>query len=290
MRSGRDDERAAMSNVVMMGRTTRIVARVVVGIAILAVIGPLLWVIRVALRPQALFATDPAGMGGGFTFGNLADAWSIGGLGHALRNSALVVVPGAIIATVLAASAGWGIAGYRFRGRGLVTGVMVAAIFLPLAALVMPLFDQGIRLHAVGHRWWLALVYGTVFAPWGTLFLRSVFLSVPADIREAALIDGAGGLRVFASIVSPISNHALATTFIINVFLQWSELILALLLLPSADTTMVSVAIAQFSTQFRTGGPLTAAGLVIGVVPIVALFVVGQRWLRAGAMAGAVKE
>ena len=83
-----------MSNVVMMGRTTRIVARVVVGIAILAVVGPLLWVIRFALRPQALFATDPAGMGGGFTFGNLADAWSIGGLGHALRNSALVVVPG----------------------------------------------------------------------------------------------------------------------------------------------------------------------------------------------------
>ena len=57
MRSGRDDERATMSNVVMMGRTTRIVARVVVGIAIVAVVGPLLWVIRVALRPQALFAT-----------------------------------------------------------------------------------------------------------------------------------------------------------------------------------------------------------------------------------------
>jgi multiple sugar transport system permease protein len=195
-----------------------------------------------------------------------------------------------LIATALAATAGWGIAGYRFPGRGLLTGVMVAAMFLPLAALVMPLFDQGVRLHVVGHRWWLSLVYGTVFAPWGTLFLRSVFLSVPSDIREAATIDGAGSLKVFTSIVIPISNHALATTFVINVFLQWSELILALLLLPGADTTMVSVAIAQFSTQFRTGGPLTAAGLVIGAAPIVVLFVLAQRWLRAGAMAGALKE
>jgi ABC-type glycerol-3-phosphate transport system permease component len=279
-----------VSNVVIMGRSTQIAARVVVALAILAVIGPLLWVIRVALRPQAAFLTDPAGIGGGVTFRNLADAWSIGGLGDALRNSALVVVPGALIATALAAMAGWGIAGYRFPGRGVLTGVMVAAMFLPLAALVMPLFDQGVRLHVVGHRWWLAVVYGTVFAPWGTLFLRSVFLSVPGDIREAATIDGAGSLRVFTSIVIPISNHALATTFVINVFLQWSELILALLLLPSAGTTMVSVAIAQFSTQFRTGGPLTAAGLVIGAAPIVVLFVVAQRWLRAGAMAGALKE
>jgi ABC-type glycerol-3-phosphate transport system permease component len=279
-----------VSNVVIIGRSTQIAARVVVALAILAVIGPLLWVIRVALRPQAAFLTDPAGIGGGVTFRNLADAWSIGGLGDALRNSALVVVPGALIATALAAMAGWGIAGYRFPGRGVLTGVMVAAMFLPLAALVMPLFDQGVRLHVVGHRWWLAVVYGTVFAPWGTLFLRSVFLSVPGDIREAATIDGAGSLRVFTSIVIPISNHALATTFVINVFLQWSELILALLLLPSAGTTMVSVAIAQFSTQFRTGGPLTAAGLVIGAAPIVVLFVVAQRWLRSGAMAGALKE
>jgi raffinose/stachyose/melibiose transport system permease protein len=279
-----------MSNVVTMGRTTQIAARVVVALAMLAVIGPLIWVFRVAVRPQAAFLTDPAGIGGGVTFRNLADAWSIGGLGDALRSSALVVVPGALIATALAATAGWGIAGYRFPGRGLLTGVMVAAMFLPLAALVMPLFDQGVRLHVVGHRWWLSLVYGTVFAPWGTLFLRSVFLSVPSDIREAATIDGAGSLKVFTSIVIPICNHALATTFVINVFLQWSELILALLLLPGADTTMVSVAIAQFSTQFRTGGPLTAAGLVIGAAPIVVLFVLAQRWLRAGAMAGALKE
>jgi len=279
-----------MSTTLTMGRGTRVAARVVVALAVVAVIGPLLWVVRVALRPQAAYLTDPAGIGGGFTVRNLADAWSIGGLGSALGNSAMVVVPGALLATILAATAGWGIAGYRFRGRAVLTGVMVAAMFLPLAALVMPLFDQGIRLHVVGKRWWLAVVYGTVFAPWGTLFLRSVFLSVPPDVREAAAIDGAGSFRTFWSIVLPVSKHALATTFVINVFLQWSELILALLLLPGSHTTMVSVAIAQFSTQFRTGGPLTAAGLVIGAAPIVVLFVVAQRWLRTGAMAGAVKE
>ena len=273
-----------------MSRRGRIIANVVVAVAMLAVVGPLLWVVRVALRPQVSFLRDPAGMGGGWTLHNLADAWSIGGLGHALWNSTLVVVPGAALATALAAMAGWGLAGYRFPGRGAITGVMVAVIFVPLAALVMPLFDQGVRFHLVGHRWWLAIVYGTVFAAWGTLFLRSVFLSVPSDLPEAAALDGAGGLRVFISVVLPIAKHAVATTFVINVFLQWSELILALLLLPRSDLATVSVAIAEFSTQFRTGGPLTAAGLVIGVIPIIALFAASQRWLHAGAIAGALKE
>lgn len=268
----------------------RVIANVIVGLALAAVVGPLLWVIRVALRPQVAFVTDPSGLGGGFTFRNLADAWSIGGLGRALWNSTLVVVPGALLATLLAAMAGWGIAVHRFAGRGPLTALMVAAMFLPLAALVMPLFDQGVRFDLVGRRWWLSIVYGTVFAPWGTLFLRSVFLAVPADLLEAAALDGAGAIRLFGSVVLPVAKHAIATTLVINVFLQWSELIFALLLLPRSDRATVSVAIAEFSTQFRTGGPLTAAGLVIGAAPIVALFVAAQRWLRAGAMAGALKE
>ena len=71
---------------------------------LIAVVGPLLWVVRVALRPQVSFLRDPAGIGGGWTLHNLADAWSIGGLGHALWNSTLVVVPGAALATALAAT------------------------------------------------------------------------------------------------------------------------------------------------------------------------------------------
>ena len=182
-----------------MSRRGRIIANVVVAFALIAVVGPLLWVVRVALRPQVSFVRDPAGIGGGWTLHNLADAWSIGGLGHALWNSTLVVVPGAALATALAALAGWGLAGYRFPGRSTIAGVMVAVIFVPLATLVMPLFDLGVRFDLVGHRWWLTVVYGTVFAAWGTLFLRSVFLSVPSDLPEAASIDGAGTLRVFFS-------------------------------------------------------------------------------------------
>ncbi len=265
-------------------------ATVAVAVAVLAVLGPLLWVIRVALKPAEAYLSDPAGLGGGVTLANFADAWNIGGLGAAVVNSLIVVIPGALLATGLATLAGWGLARYLFPGRGVLAAILVAAMFLPLAALVMPLFELGLDYDLVGRQWWLAVVYGTVFAPWATLFLRSILAELPGEIMEAASVDGAGPLTTFWSVALPMAKPALATAFILNVFLQWSELIVALLLLPAGDQQMVTVAIAQFSTQFRTGGPLTAAGLLIGAVPILAVFAVGQRWLRAGALSGAVKD
>ena len=165
-------------------------------------------------------------------------------------------------------------------------GVTSAAMFLPIAALVMPLFEIGMTYHAVGHRWFLSLVYGAIFAPWTSLFLCSYYQGLPNEITEAAALDGAGDLRTFLSIVVPLSLPALASAFVLNSFLQWSELLLALLLLPSGDDTTVSVAIAQFSTQFRTGGPLTAAALLIGSLPILLLFLLGQRWTGRDAHGG----
>ncbi|MEQ8438083.1 MAG: carbohydrate ABC transporter permease [Ilumatobacter fluminis] len=274
----------------MNKRLGRLLGAGVVGIAVLSVLGPLVWVTRVATRTPEEYQSDPGGWGSSWTLQNLSDSWEVADLGDALITSASIVVPGAILATVLAALAGWGYAKHDFPGKTVAIGVTSAAMFLPIAALAMPLFEIGLSYGVVGERWFLSLVYGTIFAPWTTLFLRSYFQGVPDSITEAASLDGASAFRTFLSVGLPLSMPALATAFILNAFLQWSELLLALLLLPSGDDTTVSVAIAQFSTQFRTGGPLTAASLLIGSLPILALFLVGQRWIRSGMFTGGVKD
>lgn len=274
----------------MKGRLGQGVGLAAVALAVFLVLGPLVWVIRVSTKTTDDYLSAPSAWGTTYTFQNFVDAWTIGGLGQALFNSTAIVVPGAILATTLATLAGWGLAKFAFPAKRVISGFLIAAMFLPIAALVMPLFDLGLQYGVVGQRWWLSIVYGTIFAPWATLFMRSFFTNVPDEMSEAAAVDGAGPWRIFRSIAVPMALPAIATAFILNVFLQWSELLLALLLLPSGDLQTVSVAIAQFSTQFRTGGPLTAAGLLIGSLPIFLLFIVGQRWLRAGALSGAVKD
>lgn len=257
--------------------------------ALLAVVGPLVWVVRIALKSPDDYARDPSGFAGPVTLANFGDAWGAG-LGLAMRNSAVVVLLGAVIATALATFAGYALAKLDFPGRRAVLVGIAAALGIPLAALAIPLFDQGLRYGIVGSLPGLAVVYGTIFSAWGTLLMRSYFQGVPDDLVEAASVDGATTWQVFARVALPLARPAVATVALINVFLQWSELILGLVLLPGAQSQTATVAVAQLATQFRTGGPLTAAGMLIVAAPVLALFLFGQRSIRGDVLAGAVKS
>lgn len=263
---------------------------ILVIVALIVVLGPIVWVVRVATRPESEYIGAPAEFFGGFTFDNFAVVWTQGGMASAILNSAIAVLIGATLAVLLASATGYAIARYRFRARGLAIAITSTVLFLPLAALVIPLFEVMLSLKMLNSLIWLGVVYGILFSAWATMFMRSYFMQLPHEVFEAADVDGAGALRQFFSIALPMAKPALATAFILTFFLQWSELLLALLLMPSGDSPTVAVAIAQFSTQFRTGGPQTAAAMILGTLPVLVLFVAGQRWLQSGALSGAVKD
>lgn len=265
------------------------IAAAVMALAALSVAVPLLWVLRVALKPPEDHIGNPASLGGGWTLRNFGDAWGTGGLGEALSNSVRIVPLGALVATLLATLAAYALAKLRFPGKRLVWACVLATMTLPLAALVIPLFDEGLRIGYVDSRLGLSLVYGAIFAPWATIFLHSYFRGLPDELLESAQLDGASVMRSFLAIALPLAAPAIGTVFVLNVFLQWSELILALVMLPGEGKQTVTVAIANFSSQFRTGGPLTAAGMILAALPIIVVFLVGQRWLRADVFSGAVK-
>lgn len=266
------------------------VGGILVGISVLAVLGPILWVVRIALKPVADYIGAPADIGGGWTLQNLVTVWTTGGMASAILHSTITVAVGATLAVTLACCTGYALARYRFPSRWAVAAAATGAMFLPAAALVIPLFEILQRMRMLDSLFWLGVVYGVLFSAWSTIFMRSFFVSLPEEVFEAGEIDGAGALTQFLHIALPMAKPAIATAFILTSFLVWSELLLALLLLPSGDTPTVAVAIAQFSSQFRTGGPLTAAAMIVGTLPVLLLFLVGQRWLQAGALSGAVKD
>lgn len=263
---------------------------VLVVVAIIVVLGPIVWVVRVATRPEEDYIGAPADFFGGFTLDNFSIVWTQGGMAAAILHSAIAVVIGATLSVLLASATGYAIARYRFIGRRFAIAITSTALFLPIAALVIPLFEVMLGLRMLNSLVWLGVVYGVLFSAWATMFMRSYFLQLPHEVFEAADVDGARPLRQFFSIALPMAKPAIGTAFILTFFLQWSELLLALLLMPSGDTPTVAVAIAQFSTQFRTGGPQTAAAMILGTLPVLMLFVAGQRWLQSGALSGAVKD
>jgi ABC-type glycerol-3-phosphate transport system permease component len=266
----------------------RIGRTLIVLIASLAVVVPLLWALRVALRPVESYIGDPAGLGGGLTFANFKHAWDAG-LGQALLNSLLIVGIGSVMATALAAVAGYGLAKEEMPGKPVVVALSVLTLVVPISSIAIPLFDQSLQLGLLDSRPALGLMYGSLFAGWGALFLRAYYATLPDELIDAARVDGAGSWRTFRSIALPLAGPAIATVLVLNLFIQWSELLLALVMLPTTSHQTASAVLAQMSTQFRAGGPLTAAGLFITVAPIVVAFLVSQRWLRAEVFGGAVK-
>ena len=270
-------------------------ARIVMSVACLAVLFPLLWVVRVALKTDQGFISEPASIGGDFTLDNFASAWNAVDLGGAIRDSLLITIPGALLATALGVLAGYAFAKLRVPVRRLLIAIAVGGLTIPIAALVIPQFDQALQVRDVlglsylDSFWGVALVYGAFFASWSSLFFFSYFRDLPGDLLEAASLDGASAVQAFRRIALPLAGPAVAVGFVLNVFLQWSEVLLGLIMLPSGDTRTAMTAIASFSTQFRVGGPLTAAATIIVALPIFLLFIVAQRWLKTEIFGGSIK-
>jgi multiple sugar transport system permease protein len=272
------------------GSVSRLAVRCFISVLILGVFFPLFWVLRVAFEPNNEFVLHPSSFGGSWTFGNFAEAWVSGGLASAVGNSVVVVSLGTAVAVIVGALTGYGLARFRFTGRTVMLGAVVSVLFLPMAALVIPLFDEAVSFGILGSRITLGVIYGAIFSAWTTLFLKGYFEGIPAAVFEAAELDGASVFRTFMRVAVPLASPALAAAAVLNIFIQWSELLLALVLLPIPDTQTAAIAVARFNTVYRTGVPVAAAVVVIAAIPVILAFLVGQRWLRAAALSGAVNE
>jgi ABC-type glycerol-3-phosphate transport system permease component len=271
------------------GILARVGAWAVITVAVAAVIFQLVWVLRVATKTEDEFISDPAALGGVVTFDNFETAWSSVNLAGAIFDTITITVAGAALATMLGTLAGFALARLPVPGRGLVLIMAVGGLTIPIAALVIPQFDQALDFGYLDSRIGLAVVYGSFFASWSTLFFFAYFRDLPPDLLEAAWLDGASTFQAFRHVALPLAAPAVAVGFVLNVFLQWSEILLGLIMLPSGDVQTAMTAVASFSTQFRVGGPLTAAATIIVVIPIFVLFVFAQRWLKTEIFGGSVK-
>lgn len=262
------------------------------GVAITAgamAILPLLWTIRIASKPSASYVTDPSGLGGGFTIENFSAAWRIGSFGSAILNSLMICGVGALIATTIAVLAGFALAKLRVLGRRIVFGLVFFGMCVPFPALVLPLLLVVLDLNLIGSPWVLAVTYGALYSSWGTLFMYFYFRSLPDSLLESARIDGAGNVDLFRYVAVPLAVPAIAMVFVFNVAGQWSELILALLLLPDPSEYTVTVGAALLTSQYVTEGPVIAAGVLIAVGPLLLMFMISQRFFRVNVLSGAVK-
>jgi len=263
------------------------------GIAISAVfILPLLWEMVRSLQPEPAVTAPLSGSSfSHLTTQNYRTLLSGDDIIRNVLNSLIVGVLTALLTAVVALLAGYGFGLFRFRGSGLVFGVVLLAFMIPFQAVLTPLFLELHFLHLLNNLAGLALFYTTFNLPVGVYVMRNSFLQVPREIVDAARVDGASVMRTLVSVLRPLVLPGMATTALYAFLFSWTEFLGALTFMTNDSLFTLPVALSNIETG--TYGAinygLLLAGAVIAMIPCVVVYVALQRYYVRGLISGALK-
>ena len=206
----------------------------------------------------------------------------------AIGISVSVAVTYTFLSVLLTSMAGWALARYQFFGKGVVVGVIFGTITLPYAVVLIPQFIMVARDFQLANTW-VALIVPPLFNSLGVLFMRQAFSMMPADLFDAARVEGVKEWRIFLFVALPLARPMLAALAIILFLASWNNYLWPLLInsQPGSMTAPVALGTLIGLTKVSWGGIM--AGAVMLTVPMLVVFVLLQRHFIAGIAAGAVK-
>ncbi|WP_232663204.1 carbohydrate ABC transporter permease [Pseudonocardia sp. TRM90224] len=255
---------------------------------------PLYVIVSTAVKPlgdvQNVFHWIPSTI----TFQAFVDVWSTVPLARYFVNSLIVATCSSVFSVALAVLAAYAISRYTFRGRELFRMAVLSTQMFPGILFLLPLYliyvniGQLTGLKLNGNLSGLIITYLTLTLPFSIWMLVGYFNSIPRDLDEAGLVDGASPTRVLWSIVLPAARPGIVAVGIYAFMTSWSEALFASVLTDSASKTL-AVGFAEFTTQIAVYWNQIMAASVVVSVPIVAGFLLMQRYLVQGLTAGAVK-
>ncbi len=243
----------------------------------LLILLPLGLVVVSSLQPGGLVASiDP----GRWSLVNYQAAWAQANFLLAFASTFLVAGVVTLFQIATSALAGYALARLDFRGRRGVLLLVIATIIVPFQVLVVPIFLV-LRTGGLINSFW-ALILPTAANGYGIYLLRQFFQGVPRALEEAALIDGASRLQILWEILLPLSRPALVTLGLFTFIAEWNDLFKPLVFAPGGDLLTVQLALSRFQEKFATDFSLLMAATVISSLPVVALFLLGQKQLVQG--------
>jgi multiple sugar transport system permease protein len=262
----------------------------VLAIASLFALLPFAWLLTTSLKTDGqIFATPPSLLPDPITFQHFDEIWTGGDMARFLTNSVIVAGGSTLIALAIGIPAAYGFARFRFRfGIALLIAIVIARMFPPVA-LVVPYFRGMRELGLIDTQLALIIAYVPIVLPLVVWILEGFFRDFPAELEEAAEIDGLGTLGILRRIVVPLAKPAVSMAALFGFLAAWNEFVLALALTRTPSAQTLPVGLAGFVTQFQTfWGQMTAAA-VIYLAPVLLVTVLAQRGLVRGLTAGGVK-
>jgi trehalose/maltose transport system permease protein len=267
---------------------------IAVVIVVVIALFPFYWVLRTSLLSNQQVAAGVGGANGiipshlsGVAYSNV---FTQGSFLRPLVNSFIVALATTVVTVIVASMAGYALARLRIRGTGAILGFILLAGFFPVLAMIGPLFLVLRYLGMLNNIYPLIIVYLVYTLPISTWLLKNFFEQIPAELEDAALVDGATRLQVLRKVVVPVAVPAVFTAAILSFILAWNDFAFAVSFLTSTAHFTAPLAITTFGqSQFQTFYNLIDAAVVIISIPIAVLVLFAQRRIVSGLTAGSFR-
>lgn len=258
---------------------------------------PFIWVILNSFRKKGLILSDSFSLpvGDAFTWENYITAWERSDFKNAYLNSFIISGTVTVAVVILAGLAAYGLVRYRFRGRGVLYGLVMAGMMFPVFSTIIPVFRLEVMLGiaGTGNRW-LSLV--AVILPqiagnlcFAIIILMGFIQSVPIELEESAYLDGCNVFQIYFNIIIPAAKSSFATVAIFAFLWSYNDLFTQSFFLRYPQERAITGLLNEISSQAGVNYGLMASSVVLVVIPVLVVYVLLQKHIIKGLTAGAVK-
>jgi len=263
----------------------RVVGWALLSLLVIAVIYPLVWMVLSGFKNNAEVFGNPWGLPHHLRWHNFQRAWNAGVL-HYFTNSVVVTVASIVSTTLLSAWAAYGLTRTRMPLAQPVLLLITGGLMLAPTVALVPLFRLLQTLHLFDTYWALIILYTAFRIPFTTFLIRAYMIDLPREVDEAALIDGATRTQAFWRVTLPMCKPILVSAALLQALFAWNEFAFALVFISRNSLKTLPVGLMDMQSRLLTDWPVQFAGLTIAALPMIVLFLIGQRQFLQGLTEG----
>nr|WP_275444516.1 carbohydrate ABC transporter permease [Paenibacillus sp. ACRRX] len=261
----------------------------VLGVYALLTLYPLLWMYMSAFKTNAEFYASPFSLPTSWNWDNFVRAWEVSGMGKAALNSLWVTFLALVLTLLLGALTAYILSRFTFRGKRLLTGMLLLGMLIPVHSTLVPLFIMMNKMGLLDTHAALVLPYTAFELPIAVFIVLAYLTNIPKEMEEAALVDGSGYLGIFTRIILPVTLPALSTVAILGFLRFWNDFAFALVFINDPNLKTLPLSLSVFATGYSTDFRLTMAALAMASLPTIIVYLMFQEQVMKGMAAGSVK-
>lgn len=274
---------------VISGKLGKFIKMLFLVITVLFSLLPIYWTIVNSFRTNTQILSSFRLFPEQMRFDNYIKIFSLSTLSNSFLNSVLVTGGTMIFTALLTSMAAFAITTYRFKWGKFIYILFIAGIFIPGSTTMGMTYKLLQGMHLLGSRVGIVLLYSSGRIALSIFLLVAFMKAIPNEVKEAAFIDGASPWKLFYKIIMPLTRNGLIIVLILTFIGVWNDYIWSMILLPSASKRTLTVALAFFRGEFFTDYGLLSACVIVGLIPIVTVYLIMQDKIINGMAAAAVK-